>query len=375
MEWRPWLSRWSEEWVRSAEPGELEPDVARERWLGFAPASEEAVAAAEARLGCVFPPSYRDFLLTTDGWRHAGQFVWKLRDTGNLGWLRDIEPFWAEWEDLTDDPGAADDNRFTRGLLISLEADAGILFLDPGDVGETGEWAAYSLFSWRAEPPERFESFAALMEDLYAEFHQMRQPEGDTRDHWDAEVERARADALAGNIDAAGAVLAKAEEFGRVRATVLRSQLLLLLNRHYEAGMLVGRLLHPAFMPDGFLDDPLFTEEFLPWLFLQHDQTVRPGRASILEGAMIGDRPEMRNLLDKRPTSPTFGNPEFDILIRQAIDTHTDDALWTAAVAALPRWRPRTADHIAPIALLAHPAFAATLTEARGRAILTAVRG
>ncbi|MBP2328745.1 hypothetical protein JOF56_009130 [Kibdelosporangium banguiense] len=47
--------------------------------------------------------------------------------------------------------------------MISLQADAGILFLDPGDVDDAGEWAAYSLFSWRAAPPIRFPSFTALM--------------------------------------------------------------------------------------------------------------------------------------------------------------------------------------------------------------------
>jgi hypothetical protein len=87
--------------------------------------------------------------------------------------------------------------------MISLEADAGILFLDPGDVDDAGEWAAYSLFSWTAEPPTRFASFTALMEDLYAEFHQMRKPEGETRDSRDAKVDQARLNALAGDVDGA----------------------------------------------------------------------------------------------------------------------------------------------------------------------------
>ncbi|MEV6138967.1 SMI1/KNR4 family protein [Nocardia sp. NPDC051990] len=175
MDWKPWLSRWSEEWIRSTDPTELDVEVLRDRWLGFAPATLAAVAAAEARIGRSLPPSYRDFLLTTDGWRETGGFVWRMRDTSNLGWLRDIEPHWEWWNDLDEpDPDASDDNPFRRGLLISLEADSGILFLDPGDVDDTGEWAAYSLFSWRAEPPTRYESFTALMESLYDEFHQLR---------------------------------------------------------------------------------------------------------------------------------------------------------------------------------------------------------
>ncbi|WP_185845615.1 SMI1/KNR4 family protein [Kibdelosporangium aridum] len=393
MNWREWLARWSDEWVRSAEPAELDAEVLRDRWLGFAPAGEEAVAAAEARLGHRLPPSYREFLLTTDGWRNAGMFVWRMRDTSNLGWLRDIEPFWEEsWEEVDDDLDGdfgddsaeelpATDNKFSRGLLISLEADAGILFLDPGDVDESGEWAAYSLFSWRAAPPTRFASFTALMEDLYAEFHQMRKPAGETRDSWDTKVEQARLDALAGDVDGASAVLEKAEEFGRIRATVLRVQLELLLGHDYQAGILLGRLLYPDFMPDGWLTDPLFTEELLPYLLDQHAKT--PGyRNSVLQSALIGERPEIQLAIAEgqarqRNSRVSFGNPEFDTLIRQALDEHaTDpDALWHAIRAAMAHWRPRTVDHLAPVTLLTNPDLANALTRERGHELLSIPRG
>ncbi|UJW35519.1 SMI1/KNR4 family protein [Saccharothrix sp. AJ9571] len=364
MEWRPWLRRWSEEWLSVAGESELDPEVVRERWLGFPPATEEAVAAVEARLERRLPPSYRDFLLTTDGWRHAGQFVWRLRDTSDVDWLCVLEPFWEEsWED---------EKMLAHGVLISRDADAGILFLDPDDVDENGEWAAYSLFSWHAEPPTRFPSFTALMEDLYAEFHQMRKPAGETRDQWDAEVERARLLALAGEVDEAEAVLVKADEFGRIRATVLLAQLLLLLDRHYEAGTLVGRLLHPSFAPDGFYTDPLFTEELLPWLFFQE---TLPGRNSILRTALYGEQQELRRAiaLAEGAGPRTFGNPEFDALVRQAL-AGDPDAVWPSVQAALTRWRPRTADHIAPIALLTDPVLASTLTADRGRALLSQPR-
>ena len=384
MDWGPWLTRWSQEWVGSAEPAELDPQVLRDRWLGFAPASAEAVAEAEARLGRTLPPSYREFLLTTDGWRDAGCFVWRLRDTTTLGWLRDIEPHWEDWEELCGDENAdpGQGNRFSRGLLISLEADAGVLFLDPGDVDDTGEWAAYSLFSWKAEPPTRFASFTALMEDLYAEFHQMRKPAGETRDSWDAKVEQARLDALAGEIDGAAAVLEQAEEFGRVRATVLRVQLDLLLGRHYLAAQSLSRLLSPSSLLEGFLTDPLFTEELLPWLLDQHARDATPSHNSVLQSAMIGERPEIQLAVGEGQARrragrrPDFGNPEFDRLIRQALSEHADpDALWQAVRAALAQWRPRTVDHLAPVTLLTDPVLAAVLTPERGRELLAQPRG
>lgn len=381
MEWQPWLARWSEEWISSGEPDSLDAEVLRQRWLGFEAATESKVAATEQRLGLALPPSYRSFLLTTDGWRDAGSFVWRMRDTGDLGWVRDLEPHWEEsWAELCD--AGSDDapgNPFGRGLLISRDADAGILFLDPGDVDADGEWAAYSVFAWAGDAPTRFPSFAALMEHLYAEFHRMRKPAGQTRDELDLMVERARLDALAGDVDAALSALTRADEFGRPRATLLRVQLLLLLGRSYEADQLLSQLLHPAFITEGFLTDPLFTEELMPYLFRQHE-IREPWQSSRLEMALIGDPPEIRAAIDAheaRARHPeyrvTFGSAEFDVAVREALSGPGDP--WEHIRAALPQWQPRTSDHLAPVVLLADPALAQSFTPERGRELLLTPRG
>ncbi|MEU6743545.1 SMI1/KNR4 family protein [Streptosporangium sandarakinum] len=174
--WKPFLERWSEEWaaLHDAEPPSGTGEPVGETWLGFPPASEEEVREAEARLGRTLPPSFREFLLTTNGWRNAGHFVWRLRGTDDLGWLRDLDPMWVESYGTVahEYEGAAEQAATVRrALLISGEADAGVLFLDPEDVDEHGEWAAYELFTWTAVGPERRGSFRELMLGLYTGFH------------------------------------------------------------------------------------------------------------------------------------------------------------------------------------------------------------
>lgn len=420
------MELWSEEWIASREPAELDPEVVRQRWLGYAPAAEADVAAVEQRLGLRLPPSYRSFLLTTDGWRHAGEFVRKMRDTTNLGRLRDLEPSWESWADLiTEPPVDAPGNPFGRGLLISLHADAGVLFLDPADRDDNGEWAAYRVFSW-GEFPQRYPSFTALMESEYQGFHQLRQPPGKTRDNWDLVVEQARGEALSGNIDTAMMALEKAQRFGRPVATVLRTQLQMFLATSfpYESSRILSRLLPPAPVPNGFFTGPLFTDEFLPCMYLQHahkdtwyasaldraqylaDSAFTQHRVALERAQKHADdehskdsAADIAQLLEITQSDPgleiggaieghrarvqepgyrlTYGNRAFDTAVRNALAQHhsAPAALWQALESAMTHWQPRTPDHIAPVALLADPVLASGLTPERGRALLSRPRG
>ncbi|MFB8281561.1 hypothetical protein [Nocardia colli] len=68
----------------------------------------------------------------------------------------------------------------------------------------------------------------------------------------------------------------------------------------------------------------------------------------------------------------SYGNQAFDAAVRKALAQHHSDpaALWHALEAAMAHWQPRTPDRIAPVALLADPALAYSLTPERGRALL-----
>lgn len=382
---RAFLELWSREWVTAHDPARDRPldDEVRAGWLGFPPATPQRLAAAERRLGCVLPPSLRAFLLVTDGWKHAGNFIHRLAGTAELDWMRDTDS--VSWAD------AYDDEVIARSLRLSLDGDASVLFLDPHDVGADGEWAAYRLASWSGVGPQRHESFAALMYDLYAGFHALRRPPGETRDRWDAAVERARRAALTGEVDAPAAVLAEAQRFGRERARVLRLQLYAMQGDW-----------HTVSLPNVVLPDPdvvdaaLFDAELLPLLYVREPWMHSAGAFAL--DRLRRTAGERIARYEARRAEPgfrqAFGNAGFDAAVRQIV---TDlaaalppagatsrggpgrravlDRAWPRLLAAMSLWRPVSEDHIAPVVLFTEPLLAELITPGRGRALLSVPRG
>ena len=182
------MERWSRERIAGQDPEQdapLDESVLRDGWLGFAPARLDQVQAAEARLGRPLPPSLHEFLLVSDGWREAGPFVYLLAGTAGLDWLRDTDDaYWIEaWSEEAEDveEGEVNDGEvLERSLRLSLDGDAAIMYLDPDDVDEKGEWAGYWLSSWSGMGPERHGSFRDLMYSQYVSFRDLG--ESETRD-------------------------------------------------------------------------------------------------------------------------------------------------------------------------------------------------
>jgi cell wall assembly regulator SMI1 len=78
-------------------------EVITSGWLGYPGASAEQIASAELRLGKPLPPSYREFMRVTNGWRRTSPFieqVWTAEQVKpfaieNQEWIdiwRDIDP-------------------------------------------------------------------------------------------------------------------------------------------------------------------------------------------------------------------------------------------------------------------------------------------
>ncbi|MGW1561947.1 SMI1/KNR4 family protein [Streptomyces sp. NPDC002144] len=184
-EWCAYLADYSADVIRVAQGRELDGVSDEQRaagWLGYEGASEEQLATLEERLGTRLPPSYRAFLGASDGWLQMGSFMWEMRTTATVAWLTETHAGLADSvvidEDEEEAEEEAEDAILERSLLISQEGDAQYWLLDPGDVSEDGEWAAYTWASWYPGLGERHASFADLVQAERVSFETLKGYEG-----------------------------------------------------------------------------------------------------------------------------------------------------------------------------------------------------
>ncbi|MEU0703352.1 SMI1/KNR4 family protein [Streptomyces bacillaris] len=177
-EWRDFLQRYSELYVKThADEDELgdlldedqmealEQGGHVELWLGEVAAEEEALAAAEERLGVRFPPSLRGFFLASDGWRRVDDHVDGVHPCGRVVWMRDSEAGSRAIETYASISGNEEDVQlFRRSIEIARGED--FWLLDPTDVGQDVEWAAYEFAPKYGDTTKR-PSFSALLHSGY----------------------------------------------------------------------------------------------------------------------------------------------------------------------------------------------------------------
>lgn len=151
--------------------------IERARRLRFtAPGLDEAaLATLESRLGTALPPSYRDFLRTSDGLCSGFLMLLPGRE---IGWLRDIDAETMNgWNDNDDEASDAQYAVYgpdqdcihmrTRYLLnalqISTNIDGDVFLLIP-DVRFGEEWEAWHLGA-KNPGAYRYRSFAELFQE------------------------------------------------------------------------------------------------------------------------------------------------------------------------------------------------------------------
>src|SRR5262245_33718614 len=96
LNWQGLFTQWNQEllqvlsedeekrgWLQDSVP----PDVLASGWLGYPGATEEQLVQLETLLGARLPPSYREFLAFSNGWREIDHFVSRLLSTDEVEWL------------------------------------------------------------------------------------------------------------------------------------------------------------------------------------------------------------------------------------------------------------------------------------------------
>ncbi|MES5823367.1 SMI1/KNR4 family protein [Streptomyces sp. RG80] len=387
FDWRSFLLTWSGEWadsLRDDETRDQSDEAARQaRWLGFAPAPAERIAAMEERLGRRMPPSYREFLAVSDGWRHAGGFVWLLAGCEEVHWHNNESELADLFEEYLDEDSDPEERReadlWRRGLQLEVESDATHVLLDPEDVDEEGEWAVYTWASWRAAPPERHANFREFMRDMYREFHSLRAHRSgthqvfanDTTRQLDALMDNARLETLRGDWKRAVKALDEARSYGRPRAAGLGDQIRRLLGQTYMVYF------------DGLVTDPRYAPELLPPLVAEHaahsyrdDSTLKFHLVGADANVMALAYATLDQVRDGTyrytPTGPFGDAVERARELARWGDT---DGAWRQLMAALPLWEPLGPDHLAPLGWVADPVLGPLLTIERGREMLSAPKG
>ncbi|MFF5339590.1 SMI1/KNR4 family protein [Streptomyces althioticus] len=385
FDWGTFLRRWQDEWVPSEDEAmdleEGDTALADLAVLGAPPASEAEVADAERRLGTRLPPSYREFLLASNGWSLRDDSIHQLGAAHEIGWFGDpfgMTPMYRESLDTrANEQEVLLAGMWERALQLETDSDMSYALLDPGDTDGDGEWALYVYKGWSGEYPTRYPSFRAYMQRRYESFHAERAqlPEfvNDTTRARDADVTRAREEALSGRWEAARELLDVAKQYGRPGAWGMLRQL----------DVLAQGVGHGHTFFGGLVADPRCTGELVPVMALAHVRDSLPGRTErpFALGAKTDDG--IRAAADAIHARVGDGSyryaPDGDFgravaEAREVARWGDTDGAWRMLRAALPSWSPPAPDVLAPLGLLADPVLGPVVTRERGRELLATPR-
>ena len=183
--WKAFLDDWSRQGLALAARGsaefrsELGNESLERGSLTFPGASEDDIAAAEARIGESLPESYRRFLMASNGFVILALDVEDARlfSAAEIRWLRDGEPQFIEAWTRHDTPVAdADYFNYTPtqdpvhlrpaylqdALQLSEFVEAAVVLLNPRIRTSTAEWEGWD-FGNEWPGAYRYESFERLM--------------------------------------------------------------------------------------------------------------------------------------------------------------------------------------------------------------------
>jgi HEAT repeat protein/cell wall assembly regulator SMI1 len=189
IDWKHLLTDWSRQLMQTSLAADIEPSPDSNNWLGFKPATKRKIQKLEQRLGVKLPPSYTDFLRTSNGWRRTTPFIGRIRPAEEVEWFRVENEQWVEEyaQDGSKQPdteyyvyspeGAADHRAEHMSSLLQIsDVEDGVYLLNPEAVTPDGEWEAWFFANW-VPGAMRFPSFAHLMLREYRSFAELEEVE------------------------------------------------------------------------------------------------------------------------------------------------------------------------------------------------------
>jgi hypothetical protein len=154
----------------------LPPNALSRQWAGEPPASAEAIAAAETRLGRKLPREYRAFLQISNGWQFLDEDGRHLLPVEQIDTLARLDPALVDAYPRPLIEAGVPDDESDGGLpashyptLIRISADSdGFYLLDPLD-SVPGGWATRFFANWLPGAGEAI-SFGELLQSRYHAF-------------------------------------------------------------------------------------------------------------------------------------------------------------------------------------------------------------
>lgn len=115
-------------------------------WLGYQPATKEAIAAAEQKLGVVLPEDYKEFLLLTNGFfTPTDSTEPTFEPVEKIDYLKNVDDFLIEVWSVPElkDIG----QQLAKSIIIGgLEDEQYFLLIPPAD--GNSEWKYWKFASW-----------------------------------------------------------------------------------------------------------------------------------------------------------------------------------------------------------------------------------
>ncbi len=209
--WESFLRCWSQAILESMEASQFAqfpPEAIAAGWLGYPGATEAQIAQAERRLQLRLPPSYREFLKVSNGWRQTTPFIRRLWSTEEIERFATRHSKWieafiehhetahlsfdpeAELDEFWEAPSVSDQDYFVYGenqdcsklrveylqtaIEISDVGESFVYLLNPQVETEDGEWEAW-FFGDCLPGADRYRSFQELMQAEYQNFLELRE--------------------------------------------------------------------------------------------------------------------------------------------------------------------------------------------------------